>query len=271
MTADSVTAPTAEPVTDNDGILTIAISSSAPGNPLNDDALAAGAAALREVARGERRVGVILLKGPGANFCAGGNVRDFASAAHRPTFLREIADNFHAFINALHEAERPVVAAVKGWAAGAGMSIVTHADVAIGGPSTKMRPAYRGIGLSPDGGMTWTLPRLVGAARARQIILTDPVIDAEKALDWGLLSEIVTDDEVDAAALAAAAKIASGPWQSDAAARALLTRSATSTLGDQLAAEARSISALSASPEGIEGVDAFVAKRKPDFGSARNA
>ncbi|MEE4024713.1 enoyl-CoA hydratase-related protein [Gordonia sp. PKS22-38] len=270
MTADPVTAP-AELVTQDDAVLTINVSTAGPGNPLSDPAMLAGAAALREVARGEREVGAILLRGPGANFCAGGNVRDFAAAEHRPTFLREIADCFHAFINALHEADRPVVAAVKGWAAGAGMSIVTHADVAIGGSATKMRPAYRGIGLSPDGGMTWTLPRLVGAARARHIILTDPVIDAKKALAWGLLSDVVDDGDVESAARSAAEKIAAGPWRADSAARELLTRSATSTLGDQLAVEAQSISALSASAEGIEGVDAFVAKRKPDFATARKA
>ncbi|GAB92430.1 enoyl-CoA hydratase/isomerase family protein [Gordonia rhizosphera] len=270
MTAQPATEPTTPFVSEDDGVLTVTVSTPAGGNSLADDAVIEAAAALREVARGERRIGAILLVSTGANFCAGGNVRAFESAEHRPTYLRGLADDFHDFVNALHEANKPVVAAVKGWAAGAGMSLVLHADIAIGGSSTQMRPAYRGIGLSPDGGLTWTLPRAVGQARARHIILTNQVIGAEQALDWGILSELVADDEVDSAARAAAQKIASGPWAADAATRALLAQSPTTSLAEHLIAEARSISQLSASPEGIEGVDAFVGKRKPDFGAARS-
>ncbi|MYR05054.1 enoyl-CoA hydratase/isomerase family protein [Gordonia sp. SID5947] len=271
MTAQPASTSAAPLVHQDGSVLTIAVSTSAAGTSLADDALAQGTAILHEVARGEREVGAILLVGTGANFCAGGNVRAFASADHRPTYLRGLADDFHAFVNALQAANRPVVAAVKGWAAGAGMSLVLHADVSIGGPMTRLRPAYRGIGLSPDGGLTWTLPRVVGSARARHIILTDQVIDADHALSWGLLSDVVADDEVESAARSAAEKIAAGPWEANAAARSLLTQSATRSLGDQLYAEAESISALSASPEGIEGVDAFVEKRSPDFGAARTS
>ncbi|MDL9935562.1 enoyl-CoA hydratase-related protein [Gordonia sp. ABSL1-1] len=249
------------------GVLTITVSTAAAGNSLNDDGMVEGTAALRAVARGEHQVGAVLLVGAGANFCAGGNVRAFAGAEHRPTYLRHIADTFHGLVAALYEADRPVVAAVKGWAAGAGMSLVLHADVAIGGESTKMRPAYRGIGLTPDGGMTWTLPRAIGAARARNVILTDKVVSATEALDWGLLSEVVADDQVEATARAAAEKIAAGPWQADAATRRLLSQSADNTLLDQLSAEAQSIAFRSGTAEGTEGVDAFVGKRAPDFGS----
>ncbi|MFW0792696.1 enoyl-CoA hydratase-related protein [Gordonia sp. CPCC 205515] len=256
-------------VTQQGSVLTIAVSTAAAGTSLSDDALAQGTLALREVARGEREVGAILLVGAGANFCAGGNVRAFASADHRPTYLQDLADTFHRFVTALHEANRPVVAAVKGWAAGAGMSIVLHADVAIAGTSTKLRPAYRGIGLSPDGGMTWTLPRIVGAARARQIILTDAVIDAEHALNWGIVSEIVDDADVESTARTVAETIAAGPWAANGATRALLTASPSVSLTEQLTAEAASISRLSGSPEGIEGVDAFIGKRAADFAAAR--
>ncbi len=258
-------------VTEHNGVLTIAVSTTGAGNSLDDAAVAAGTQALREVARGQRDVGAVLLVGPGKNFCAGGNVRAFAGADDRPTYLREIADNFHRLVGALYEADRPVVVAAKGWAAGAGMSLVLHADVAIGGSSTRLRPAYRGIGLTPDGGLTWTLPRAVGAARARQIILTDRVINAEEAQQWGLLSEIVADDEVESAARTAAETIASGPRAADAATKHLLAVSADTTLIEHLALEARSISERSGLPEGIEGVDAFVGKRAPDFTRGRAA
>ncbi|WP_439029382.1 enoyl-CoA hydratase/isomerase family protein [Gordonia terrae] len=268
----STTAPdTAEAalVTETNGVLTIAVSTAGAGNSLDDAGVAAGAQALREVARGSRDVGAVLLTGLGKNFCAGGNVRAFAGADDRPTYLREIADNFHRLVSALYEADRPVVVAAKGWAAGAGMSLVLHADVAIGSASTKLRPAYRGIGLTPDGGLTWTLPRAVGAARARQIILTDRIISADEALQWGLLSEIVADDDVDSAALAVAETIASGPRHADAATKHLLSVSADNSLLEQLTLEARSISERSGLPEGIEGVDAFVGKRAADFTRGR--
>ena len=177
----TTTSPADAAVTQDGEVLVLRLADPGKGSALDDPALRAATAALREVARGEREVGAILLLGAGRNFCAGGNVRDFASAQHRPTFIRALADTFHDFVTALLDADRPVVAGVRGWAAGAGLSIVLHADVAIGGPSTNLRPAYTGIGLSPDGGMTWTLPRIVGAARAREIILTDRVISADEA------------------------------------------------------------------------------------------
>ncbi|WP_232717676.1 enoyl-CoA hydratase/isomerase family protein [Gordonia metallireducens] len=256
-------------VSEADGVLTIAVSAAGAGNSLDDDGIAAGTQALREVARGRRDVGAVLLVGPGKNFCAGGNVRAFAAADDRPTYLRQIADNFHAFVAALYEAEIPVVAAAKGWSAGAGMSLVLHADVAIGGTSSKLRPAYRGIGLTPDGGLTWTLPRAVGAARARQIILTDRVLSADDALNWGIFSEIVADEDVEAVARANAEKIAAGPRSADSGTKRLLSVSSENSLIEQLALEGRSISERSGLPEGIEGVDAFVGKRVPEFGKTR--
>lgn len=258
------------PVSQSGDVLTIAVSSAANGTSLDGRALVEGAAALNEVARGERAVGAILLVGAEPNFCAGGNVRAFASAEHRPTYLRGLADRFHAFINALVGADRPIVAAVNGWAAGAGMSIVLHADVAIGGTSTQMRPAYTGIGLTPDGGMTWTLPRVVGAARAREIILTDRPIKADEARTLGILSRVVDDADVRSEAEAVAATIAAGPRSALSATRRLLGSSPTVSLAEQLLAEAASISARSGEPEGIEGVDAFIGKRTADYGGARN-
>ena len=256
-------------VNEADGVLTIAISAAGAGNSLDDAGIAAGTQALREVARGRRDVGAVLLVGAGKNFCAGGNVRAFAAADDRPTYLRQIADNFHAFVTALYEAEIPVVAAAKGWSAGAGMSLVLHADVAIGGTSSKLRPAYRGIGLTPDGGLTWTLPRAVGAARARQIILTDRVLSADDALNWGIFSEIVADEDVETVARATAERIAAGPRSADSGTKHLLSVSSENSLLEQLALEGRSISERSGLAEGIEGVDAFVGKRAPEFGKTR--
>ncbi|MGC4932864.1 enoyl-CoA hydratase/isomerase family protein [Gordonia sp. DT30] len=267
MTASTDTPPS--PVIQSGDVLTIAVSSAAAGTSLDDRAVIEGAAALGEIARGERAAGAILLIGTGANFCAGGNVRAFATAENRPAYLQQIANDLHIFILALAAADRPVVAAVTGWAAGAGMSIVLHADVAIGGSRTRLRPAYPGIGLTPDGGMSWTLPRVVGAARAREIILTDRVLDADEAVSLGILSRVVDDAQVTAQARATAEKLAAGPRSALAATRRLLTASATTSLAEQLVAEANSIAARSGDAEGVEGVDAFIGKRAPDYAAVR--
>ncbi|MFT4127023.1 MAG: enoyl-CoA hydratase-related protein [Gordonia sp. (in: high G+C Gram-positive bacteria)] len=256
-------------VTLTDSVLTIAVSSPAAGTSLDIGALKAVTPTLHAVARGEVEVAAILLVGTGPNFCAGGNVRAFAAAAHRPAYLRETADALHRFLVALTDAHRPIVAAVKGWAAGAGMSLVLYADIAIGGTSTNLRPAYPAIGLTPDGGMTWNLPRIVGAARAREIILTNQVITGPEAVALGILSRLVDDADVETQARAAAAAFTTGPRAALAAARDLLDRSPSSSLIEQLAAESASIAAHSGTPEGIEGVDAFLAKRTPDFAAAR--
>lgn len=253
----------------DDGVLTLALSTSAAGTALDRDLVLQSREALRAVTRRKLDAGAVVLRGAGKNFCAGGNVAKFATAPDRADYLRGLADDMHSMIEFLWETNLPTVAAVQGWAAGAGMSLVLHSDIAIGGASTKMRPAYPGIGLSPDGGMSWLLPRIVGAARARHIIMTDQILDADRALELGILSEIVEDDAVLTTAYDTAAQLAAGPRGSYAAIRSLLHVAATNTLTDQLAAEAAAISALAATPEGIEGVDAFMAKRAADYRGVR--
>jgi len=199
------------------------------------------------------------------NFCTGGDVRAFAGAEDRGAYVRSLAESFHAFLRAIVDAPVPVVAAVPGWAAGAGMSIVCAADLAVGGRSTKLRPAYPGIGFSPDGGMTWTLPRLVGAGRARHILLTDRALDAETALGLGILATVVDDGEVREEAEHTAHRLAHGPTVALGRIKRLLGASPDRSLPQQLAAEADAISASAAGPEGAEGLSAFVEKRPPTF------
>ncbi|TCJ99256.1 enoyl-CoA hydratase/isomerase family protein [Nocardia alba] len=245
-----------------DGVLHLTIATSAAGASMDFDLINAGTAALRDL---DPSVGAILLIGAGANFCAGGNVRDFAAADDRGAYLHQLADELHDFVRALAAAPVPVIAAVQGWAAGAGMSLVCAADIAIGGPSTKLRPAYPGIGLSPDGGMSWLLPRIVGHGRASEILLTDAVLDAEEAVRLGILSRTVADDEIRAEALRLAQTFVNGPRATYAAMKKLLAQSPTAILDQQLDAERDSISAAANSNTGREGVDAFVNKRKPNY------
>lgn len=209
--------------------------------------------------------GAVLLVGEGASFCTGGDVRAFATADDRGAYVRALADTFHRFITALVECPVPVVVGVPGWAAGAGLSIVCASDLAVAGRSTYLRPAYPGIGFSPDGGMSWTLPRIVGAGRARHILLTDQVLDADAALAAGIVTAVVDDADVRAEAENTARRIAQGPTAALGRIKRLLAASPDNALAAQLELEAQWISASAAGPEGAEGLAAFARKRPPRF------
>lgn len=249
-----------------DGVLRIAIATAENGTSLDGAGMVEGASALEDL-RGE--FGSVLLVGEGVNFCAGGDVRGFASAPVRSAYVAELARIFHVFVRALDATTVPVVAGVHGWAAGAGMSLVCLADVAIGGPSTKLRPAYPSIGFTPDGGLTWTLPRIVGIARAREILLTDSVLTGEEAVRLGILSRLVGDDVVQDEAARLARTLAAGPTAAYSGTKALLVDSRQRTLTEQLDAEAVAVAASADSPVGREGVNAFVEKRRVDFTTAQ--
>lgn len=245
-----------------DGVLQITLATSANGCSLDSDGIEAGTAALRDL---DGSVGAILLVGTGDNFCAGGNVRAFAAAQDRGAYVRGVAQHLHDFLRVLDATPVPVVVGVQGWAAGAGMSLVCAADIAIGGPATKLRPAYPGIGFTPDGGMSWHLPRIVGTGRATEILLTDAVIGGDEAVRLGILGRLVGDEVVQDEALRLARWLATGPTAAHAGIKALLAESGTSTLSDQLDRETDSIAAAANSPTGREGVDAFMEKRRPSF------
>ncbi|MFP5021796.1 enoyl-CoA hydratase/isomerase family protein [Pseudonocardia phyllosphaerae] len=209
--------------------------------------------------------GAVLVHGDGENFCTGGDVRAFASAEDRYAYVHGLADTFHALQRPLAASPVPTVASVPGWAAGAGMSVALVCDLAVGGTSTRMRPAYPGIGFSPDGGMTWLLPRLVGQARARRILLTDEVLDADALTGLGLLTAVVADDAVADEAATLAHRLAQGPTDALGRIRGLLARTWDTGFAEQLAAEADSIATCASGAEGAEGLAAFAEKRRPVF------
>ena len=262
MTFDLSATPLA---TLEEGVLTLPISLDGKGNALDSDAVDQMGPALAALLAGDLEARVVLLIGLGKNFCAGGNVAGFASADDRSAHVRELADRLHAVIRQLDEVSVPVVAAVAGWAAGAGLSLALAADFSVAGPDTRLLAAYPGIGLSPDGGMSWNLPRAIGQNAARAFILGNEPMTGERGYALGMLTTFVEGD-VREAARELAVRLASGPGESYAAVKALLRASAESSLSGHHDAERDSISRLATSPDGIEGVDAFVAKRAPEFG-----
>lgn len=247
-------------------VLRIAVATAERNASLHPEAVAEGTAALRELGPD---VGAILLVGEGPAFCTGGDVSSFGAAAadggDPGPFIRQVADGFHAFLLALVEAPVPVVAAVHGAAAGAGMSLVCAADLAVLGQSAILKPGYPSLGFTPDGGMSWTLPRLVGTGRARAILLQDRVIDAPTALAWGIVTDVVPDGEVRDKAERMARRLADGATTALGAIKRLLADGESRGLAAHLDAEAESIARSSSGAEGREGVRAFNERRKPVF------
>jgi 2-(1,2-epoxy-1,2-dihydrophenyl)acetyl-CoA isomerase len=198
----------------------------------------------------------------GANFCVGGDVNAFRA---NPGGISDLADAMHAGERALLDLEVPVIVGVNGWAAGIGLSLVLTGDLIVMGASARLRPAYTAIGLSPDGGMTALLPAAVGRARAMDMFLTNRPMDATEALGAGLAARMVEDAELRASCDELAAQIAAGPTGALKATKKLV-RAADGRLTDaHLDAEAASIGACGAGPEGREGVASFVEKRRPEW------
>ena len=234
-----------------------------------DIALAEALASAATDAAADPQIRCVVLTGTGRLFCAGGDVSAFAAAGEEaPRFLRRLADTLHAAIRILTEMPKPLVVLVNGPAAGAGLSLALIGDVVIAARSAHFTAAYTGIGLTPDGGMSWLLPRLVGLRRAQAMILMNQRVDATEAVAIGLVSRMVEDAELDAAGTATAAELVLAPTATIGAVRDLLLAAAAAPLRDHLDREAASISAAGAHPESREGVAAFLARRKPDFKGA---
>ena len=217
---------------------------------------------LREALAGPARSArVVEIVAEGPNFCVGGDVRGFA--ADPDVSLTALADDFHSCQRLLLDLAHPVVIGVQGWAAGIGLSFALTGDVLVMAAGARLRPAYTAIGLTPDGGMTATLPGAIGRAKAMDMFLTNRPMGAEEALACGLASRVVPDEDLHTETAALAATIAAGPPQALAATKKLV-RTAHGVLTDaHLDLEAKSIGDRGLSAEGREGVRAFVEKRPP--------
>ncbi len=211
---------------------------------------------------------VVLLLGNGDRFCVGGDVQTFAHAEDPGAFVGQLAHDWHEVIRLVLACPVPVVAGVQGAVAGAAVGLVGSCDIVVCARSTKIRPAYGAIGLSPDGGTSWALTRALGAPRALDLMLTNGTLSAADAHMFGLVARLVEDDEVHESAAALARQVAAGPIRAMVRTRALVRRAAVRTVEEQLDEEARLVAESAADPEGREGVRAFVEKRKPDFRGA---
>lgn len=208
----------------------------------------------------------VILTAEGRMFCGGGDVGGFAKADNPGELLRGITTGLHAAIARFQRMDAPLVIAVNGVAAGAGMSIAASGDFVLAAESAKFTMAYTGIGLSPDGSSTWFLPRLVGPMKAKMLMIRNPLLTAADALELGLISEVVADDQLMAAANELAAELAAGPTRAYGEVKRLVAASLNSSLDAQMERETRSIAELANNTEDARaGIAAFVAKEKPVF------
>ncbi|WP_226016430.1 enoyl-CoA hydratase/isomerase family protein [Novosphingobium sp. FKTRR1] len=248
-----------------DGVARLTLNRPEQGNAI-DFALAE---ALRDGARdaaADPAVRVVVLTGAGRMFCVGGDIGLMAGAADSPgPVLRQLAETLHDAVSTLADMAKPLVVLVNGPAAGAGLSLAALGDIVLAVPGAHFTAAYSAIGLTPDGGMSWLLPRLVGLRVAQEMVLTNRRVKAEEAVSLGLITRVVEAEALESEGAALLAKLADGPTQALGKARWLLAEAHTNGLAVHLDLEAQSIASAAAGAEGLEGVAAFLAKRKPDF------
>lgn len=250
-----------------DGVGTITLSRPEAMNALDTPTKQALLAALEDVAA-DPSVRCVVLTGSGRAFCAGQDLKEHAAALEAgdlDALWSTVPDHYNPIALALHTMQKPVVAGVNGVAAGAGASLAFLADYRLVAASAGINVAFARIGLSCDTGTSWTLPRLVGPTKALELLLNPRTISATEALSIGLATEVVPDDEFPSRLTAIGQALANGPTLAFASIRQSVSYSATHSLEESLAFEGEMMRRTGASSDHKAAVDAFLAKRRPEF------
>lgn len=211
-------------------------------------------------------VRALLIYTNGKVFFGGGDLAEFQEGGDQtPANMHEMTIDLHGAVSRFVRMGAPVVGAVTGTCGGAGMSLVSSMDMVVAGESARFTMGYTAAGLTPDGTSTFFLARVVGLRRATELVLTNRMLSSQEALDWGLINQVVPDDDTLDTARALAARLAAGPKHAFEGAKRLLLAGAHSSLGEAMELEAHMISEQSLHPEAIEGIAAFLEKRKAEF------
>lgn len=249
-----------------DGIATVTLNRPDRLNALSLELMTELLKALEEIEQ-DGTMRCLLLTGAGRGFCSGADLAsgDLSNDGGMPDLGKALHDRYHPVIRKLAAYRMPVVCAVNGPAAGAGMSLALCGDIVIAAKSATFLQAFANIGLVPDAGSTFFLPRLVGSARALGLTMLGEKLPAETAADWGLIWQCVDDAELMPAAMKVATKFATGPTAGLAQIRKLIRQSATNGLDAQLEAEREGQVIAGRTRDFIEGVTAFLQKRPAKF------
>ena len=262
---------TAPILVDRDGtVATITLNRPDALNTLDFAMMDALVAATADVAA-DNSLHVVVVRAEGKHFMAGGDLRTFAGELHKPgpqrdADFRVLIGRLHAAIEHLHRMPHPVVARVQGAVAGFGLSLMNACDLVVASEGTYFASAYRNIALTPDGGGSWALPRLVGTRRAMEIFLLGERFDAARALAMGLVNRVVPAAALDAEVEMIVRSLAEAPVMAMRNAKRLVRESLSRSLSAQLDAEAVSFGACASTLDFVEGITAFLEKRPARFG-----
>lgn len=248
-------------VTRDGHITTITFNQPARKNAVDLEMTMALKAAVLEAASDDSKV--LVLTGAGVDFCAGADLKSGIDPGN------DVTEYLRAYTNptivALREMPKPVIAKVRGVAVGIGCNYALAADIRIASPTAKFGQIFTRIGLMPDGGSTYFLPRMIGYARAFEWMATADIVDAARALELGIVNRVVEDEALDGAVAEFASRLASGPSLAYAGIKHALNVGERGTLGDALDAEAVNQKVCIESDDFREGVTAFIEKRKARF------
>lgn len=247
--------------TRDEGVLTITLNRPDVYNAFNRPLHLALRAALEEAA--DEAVRVVVVTGAGRGFCAGQDLREFAELAG--SIRDALEETYHPNVRLIRSLEKPVIAAVNGPAAGAGLSFACACDVRIASDAASFVPGFAGIGLVPDAGGTWFLHRLLGFARAFEWMSSNRKLAADEALAWGLVSEVIPAASFEERVAEIAAGWARLPTRAVGMTKRLFESAHAVTLEEQLALEAELQHAAMQTADFAEGVSAFLEKRPPGF------
>jgi 2-(1,2-epoxy-1,2-dihydrophenyl)acetyl-CoA isomerase len=253
-----------------DGVMTLTLDRPHRKNALTSEMVAAITESVR-AASADDTTRVILIRGTGADFCSGIDLVQSNDGSAEPSkprtghLQRRLSTGAHDMILAIDAAQVPIVAAVRGWAAGVGNMLALSADVVIADMTARFWVPFVTKGFTPDSGNSWLLPRLVGLARAKEMVLRGTPVEAARAETWGLISRCVAPDELEAAVAEVVDELRSGATVSIGLARQLLHQNLTASLPAALHNEAMHEELAVRSDDFKEGMRAFAEKRPPDY------
>lgn len=221
---------------------------------------------ISEIYKEDKNIRVVVLKGSGSHFSVGGDLKAFAAEGSGISpHLRQVTLHLNTAIINFVKMKKPVIAAVNGTVAGAGMGLVCAADIVVATEKARFVMAYTKAGLTPDGATSYFLPRLIGMKKSLELSLLNRMLTAEEAKEWGLITETCSDTELENTTNKLAERMAEGATEAFGLTKELLYSSFHHTLEDQTEKESLLIAEKTASPEGQEGINAFLEKRKPEF------
>jgi 2-(1,2-epoxy-1,2-dihydrophenyl)acetyl-CoA isomerase len=255
-------------ITTEDGVLRIHLDKPAKRNALDDEMILKITDAV-DAAGQDEAVRVILFTSEGDHFCSGfdivGRNSDRDARPRIGAIQRRLPSGSHRLIPLLTTVQVPVVCAVRGWAAGVGLHVVAASDFAIVADDATLWEPFTERGFTPDSGGTWLLPRLIGTARAREMLLLGRTVSGKEAAEWGLVHQAVPGSDVDSAVDAIVQQLANGPTVALGLTKWMLAAGASASLDEHLRNEAFALELSSRSQDFREGLSAFVEKRSPRF------